>query len=392
MNHSLPIPMSPSRALLLFLASLSAADGGDSKSSVATSGDWEFSISAGPAWRQAGTLGFNGGSRSGGYPLPSFVGDNQLIVPPIGLDNGIGDRIYNDGFVRLDPSTTIDGLTTNWGYQNAGQVSGDDLAFHATGFQSVRSDTLQRTAAPSFDHRERLLAPFIQFDATYREVGGIRPGFSASLSWVPVSMGRQWSDFSLTQTRDDFRHDWTDHYNLGGFGSFIPSAPYSGTPEGPGFTLENIPDARDFVSTQIGTESALIHNQVSTRFSADHGTFSFGPTVERRIDASWTLEAGLGISLHWLHWSAQQQETLTVTTAAASSTLANWHDASSGNQVMAGLYLQVGAEWMPKDQDWSIKGFIRADIGDDFSKQIGPSRVTYDTDGFSAGVMLTHRF
>jgi hypothetical protein len=385
------LPMSFPRLLPFALLFPSAALAGDSKAATVTRGNWEFSLSAGPAWRQSGTLGFTGGSRSGGLLIPSFVGENSLFAPPIGDAAAIGNRQYNDGFVRLDGSTAIDGYTTYWGYQNAGQVSGDNLTFQATGFQSIRSDSLIRGNAPSFSRREQTIAPVIQFDGRFAgEFAGIRPGFSASLTWSPVELDRVWSDFSLTQTRDDFRHDWTDTYNLGGFGPQIPSAPYSGSAAGPGFTLENIPDSRGFQSVLIGSDSALFENTVATRFRADHTAFSFGPTIQRAVDPSWSIDAGAGISLNWLHWSAAQGERLARTQAAVTTTHQRWDDASSGDKLVAGLYFQVGAEWTPPGQEWSLKGFLRTDIGGSFSKQVGPSRITYDTDGFTAAFLISH--
>jgi hypothetical protein len=385
------IPISP---LLAFAALLLPARAGEPASAPASysSGDWEFTLSAGPAYRQSGTLNFTGGSRSGGLSIPSLVGQDSLVTPPIGSANGLGDRTYNDGYVRQDPSTGTDGYTQNWGYQNSSQVSGDNIAFHATGFQSIRSDSLNTRIAPRADEQERTIAPVIQFDATYnKEFFGIRPGLSASFTWSPISFNRAWNDFSLTQTRTDFRQDITDLYNLGGLGSLIPSAPYAGTGSGPGFLLGNVPDSRSSQIVQIGSENAVFGNRVTTHFDADHFTFSFGPTLEKPLGQSWNLQAGLGVAVHWLSWSASQNEILSVTQASGTSQYARWHDSSSGDKILGGLYLQLGAEWSPGNRDWSLKTFMRTDLGDSFSKQIGPSRVTYDTDGFMAALMLSRR-
>ncbi len=381
------------RPAILLLATSPASFAGDSKATISPPRDWAFSLSAGPAWRQSGSLGFSGGSRSPFAGIPSFVGENSLTIPPIGSDDAYSDRTYNDGFVFTDLSTDIDGLTANWGYQDSGQVdaASDSLYFHATGYQSIRTDTLTRSPLPSLDRNEKGIAPVLQFDATYQhEIGGILPGFSASLSWSPIRMNRSWRDFSLLQTRDDYRHDWTDIYNLGGYGSLVPSAPYTGGTQGPGFLLENIPDSSSFTTEQIGSENAVVANNVSTRFRADHTTLSFGPTLERRVSDQWKIEAGVGLSLHWLHWSAKQKERLSVSKDGTNTTVQAWSESSSGNTILAGVYLQVGTEWTPHDSEWSLKTLLRTDIGQSLSEQVGPSRITYDTDGFTAAVMLTH--
>ena len=55
--------------------------------------------------------------------MPSFVGENVLVTPPIGPADAIGDRQYDDGFVRLDGSTAIDGLLGK-GSDRAGSAFG----------------------------------------------------------------------------------------------------------------------------------------------------------------------------------------------------------------------------------------------------------------------------
>lgn len=374
----------------LLLATSSAAFAGDAMTPAASVGDWEFSLSAGPAWRRSGSVGLTGGSRSADSFIPSFVGHNALITPPFGGEAEFAERSYDDGYVRTDGSTDIDGYTTHWGYQNAGQVDGDNLSFHATGFQSVRGDTFNRSSAPSVDRREQGIAPIIEFDGHYKhEIAGLRAGFSASLIWSPVKMNRQWNDFNLGQVRNDYRHDWTDVYNLGGFSDLVPPAPYSGTADTPGFVLENMPDVRALNSVLIGSENATLTNSVSTRFSADHTTLSFGPTLGKQLTPDLIVEAGMGISLHWLHWSASQNEKLTVSQNGSVKLFREWTDHASGNEVLGGLYLQLAAEWTPKDQTWSLKGLLRGDIGQTFSQRIGPSNVTYDLDGITAAVMIS---
>lgn len=377
---------------LLFACSC-AAIAGDAESPVAIRGDWEFSVSAGPAWRQSGTLGFTGGSRSAGVVIPSFVGDKVLVTPPIGASDAIGSRTYDDGFVGTDTSTGIDGLTSYWGYRTAGQVDlpSDSITFRATGFQSIRSDFQNASAAPLEDEPQRGIAPVLQFDARYKqEIAGIRPGFSLFLAWSPVDFDSEWSDFSLGQIRDDFRHDWTDVYNLGGFGALVPSAPYSGAPDSPGFLLQNIADSRNMASVPVGSENALVSNQILNRFSADHTTFSFGPTMSRSLQKDWSIDAGVGVSLHWLHWSASQQEQLSVTQGNTRTVIGEWQDSTSGDRILAGIYLQLALEWKPADFDWSVRSMLRTELGQTFSKQVGPSRITYHTDGLTAAVILSH--
>ena len=69
----------------------------DAKSPVASQGDWEFSLSAGPAVRTLGQVKINSGYRSGGVVLPSLVGTDSLTIPPVGDATAYADREYEDG-------------------------------------------------------------------------------------------------------------------------------------------------------------------------------------------------------------------------------------------------------------------------------------------------------
>ena len=131
-------------SLTLLLALSASASAGDVVAPASSNGDWEFTLSAGPAWRQSGSLEFRAGSHSPDATIPSFVGNANLVTPDIGKADGYSNRAYNDGYVRRDGGTKTDGYTTNWGYQNPGQVDGDDISFHATGFESIRTDAVTR--------------------------------------------------------------------------------------------------------------------------------------------------------------------------------------------------------------------------------------------------------
>lgn len=100
--------------LLLALLTLPAVAGGP-KSPAPSSGDWEWSISAGPSIRNVGMLQVNAGYRSTAAMVPSFVGGDSLTEPPIGEEDAFADRFYDDGFVRRDAATAADGTTWFWG-------------------------------------------------------------------------------------------------------------------------------------------------------------------------------------------------------------------------------------------------------------------------------------
>src|SRR4051812_11189102 len=60
---------------------------------------------------------------------------NSAVVDPGPAAAGANYN-YNDGYVRVDSSGNAGGLTWNWGYQNASQVVGGTMEFHAVQFDT----------------------------------------------------------------------------------------------------------------------------------------------------------------------------------------------------------------------------------------------------------------
>src|SRR5688572_29764695 len=117
-------PLLPCLALTLPLAA------GEPTQTIST-GDWEWTLSAGPSARNIGTLKINAASRSAAFGLPSLVGSEAMVTPPVGDPDSPADRFYEDGYVRQDAGTALDGSTWYWGYESASQVQGDNLVYTA---------------------------------------------------------------------------------------------------------------------------------------------------------------------------------------------------------------------------------------------------------------------
>ena len=87
------------------------------------------------------------------------------------------------------------------------------------------------------------MAPHLQFDArSPHHLGPFRIGFSAGLDFMKADQSLAFSNFSATQTRDDYRLDYEDRYDLQGV--IPPQAPYAGTIGGAGPLIDNIPVIR----------------------------------------------------------------------------------------------------------------------------------------------------
>ncbi len=372
----------------LLLPSLPVSAGG-SKSpapSPPSGGDWEFSISAGPAYRNVGRIAIQGGYRSGGLALPSFVGADSLTTPAIGETDLPFDRQYNDGFVRQDPGTAGDGSTWNWGYDNASQVQNGELVYQATGFQSIRGDSLSAPATGPSPRRDlEGIAPHLQFDArSPHRIGPFRVGFTAGLDFVKTDRSLRFSNFSAGQTRDDYRLDYEDRYDLAGV--IPPLAPYQGSFGGPGPIISNLPAARAMTPVLIGTDTADFSNAVSSSIDLNALSLNLGPTLGlQRGRFDFAMSAGFTFNIY--DWEARQDESLNVTTPAGTAEIARWSESDHGVKFRPGVYLQ-GQAGCALTETIGLSGFLRLDAAKSFRVGAGPTTYEVDPYGVTAGLML----
>jgi hypothetical protein len=384
--------MSPFRILLpgLLVIAAEPSSAGDAKSAVASASgsDWQFSISAGPAWRQVGEVRVSGGYRSGGLTLPSLVGGNSLVTPPIGDPATYADRTYDDGYVYQDAGTPNDGYTWNWGYNQASQIQGDQLVFSATGSQSVYSESRSAPGAGTSGSRDlEGLAPHLQIDAVSpHRLGPFRVGFSAGLDFTSVERNLAFSGFSLTQLRQDYRLDYIDYYDLDGV--VPPQAPYQGSFGGPGPSIGNRPSSGTMTPVLLGSESAFFSNGVISSLDLNALAITLGPSLtlsEGRFD----FAVSGGVSLNVYDWEARQNERLEVTTAAGTTTYASWADQDHGVKFRPGVYVQ-GEAGFRITEVLGVTGFARLDAAKEFSVGAGPTLYEVDPCGATVGMMFRY--
>ena len=353
-----------------------------------TGGNWQWSLSAGPAARNVGNLKVNSGYRSSGFVLPSLVGNETSAIPSIGSASALADRQYDDGYVRQDAGTSLDGLTWNWGYDDATQVQGGQLVFSATGSRSARRDSLTASAfGPARSESLRGIAPHIQLDGVSpHEIGGFRIGMSAGFDFTQVDQSLVFSNFAALQTRDDYRVDYTDSYDLNGV--IAPIAPYAGAPGGPGPLIGNLPTSRVVTETLVNTESAFVSNLVDTAIDIDVFSLTFGPSLSRTHGRfGYGIQGGVILNVY--HWEARQNEQLGATTATGSSTLAAWDESDSGTKFRPGVFAQGDITCRLNDEV-SVGAYVRLDVATEFRAQAGPTVYKIDPTGFSTGLMIRY--
>lgn len=364
---------------------------GDAKSPItppAKSGNWQWSISAGTGYRNVGHLNIYAGYRSKNTPLPSFVGSDSLVVPPIGSPSTYGERFYNDGYVRQDASTDTDGLTQYWGYQNASQVQSDQLIYSATGYESIRSNfySVPNTGPYSRDSL-RGFSPHLQIDGRSPfKLGAFTLGFSGGFDFTRVSQGMVFSNWSDTQIRDDYRDDYQDRYNLNGV--IPPAAPYMGDFAGPGPLIGNLPNSRSRTPTLLFTDIAELSNTVFNNMGIDVFSFTFGPTLSHSWGAlNVSVQAGLIFNIY--NWDTRQSERLNVTTSSGTRPYRTWAEGDSGVTFRPGLYTQAELTYAVSKLV-RIGGYLRLDTASEFSAHAGPTVFKIDPSGLNIGLQVRY--
>lgn len=352
------------------------------------SGDWEWSISAGPSFRQIGTVRANTGFRSNIGIIPSFVGGESRILPMIGDPDSPADRVYDDGFVRQDAGTPNDGSTWFWGYDNPGQIQGHQLVFSATGSQSVRRDRFEvPNRGPFREDRLRGFTPHVQLDArSPHRIAGWKFGLSGAFDFTQVDEHFTFSSFSGAQFRDDFRLDIEDRFDLGGV--IPPQAPYVGTFAGPGPVIRNFSTSRSINPVLLSTETASITNIVNTELGIDVFSFGFGPSFSRSVGPV-NIGLQVGVMINVYDWNASQNEQLTANHASGVTEVARWAESDSGTKFRPAIYAQMEA-FHQLDERISLGGYVRYDIAKDFRMQAGPTLFHVDPTAFTTGLMIRY--
>lgn len=363
---------------------------GDPKSPLESPRDgWEWTLSAGPAVRNVGTVKISSGYRSGGFFLPSLVGGDSLVLPAVGDEGQYDERFYDDGYVRQDAGTSVDGSTWFWGYDDAVQVRGDNLLYSATGSQSVLRDDFRAPAAGAYSKDSlRGFSPHVQFDArSPHRIAGFRVGFSAGFDFTQVDQSLAYSNFAASQFRDDYRLDLVDTYALGGV--IPPLAPYQGSQAGPGPLIGNLPSSRVITPVLVFTDSAAFSNQVFSSIDMNVSSLALGPTFGRSMGPV-ELAFQAGVILNVYQWEARQSESLTGTGAGGSTTLARWAEEDTGTKFRPGVYLQADISYDVGNR-FEIGGFARLDTASEFRAQAGPTIFKVDPSGFSAGFQVRYQ-
>ena len=191
---------------------------------------------------------------------------NNNAVNPGPATSG-ANHTYNDGYVLVDSSGNAGGLTTYWGYQNASQVSGVAMNFHA-----IQSGPASVTGDPQYG------AEFL-----YQRVIGSLPEGEAGGVWG-LEAGLGFTELKLRQNFGGIVPVTQDAYQINGL---PPNSGYNGTFAGPGNLLGDTP-------TRSSTSATLTGYQ---KLSGQLFSLRIGPFAEWKFTDKFSLAASVGLTL-----------------------------------------------------------------------------------------------
>jgi len=272
---------------------------------------------------------------------------------------------YDNGYVRVDSSGNAGGQTWNWGYDEASQVSGSQVAMSLTSSTGNGSVNENNEEAQGVD-----LSAYLRMGALPLAGGKASWGLRGGLHYGRVDIG---SNQSLTAGTTIV----TDTFTLGS--GVMPGAPYSGSFGGPGPLLGDTP-VRD-----ITNGTAVIDG--SRDLDVHLTTLNFGAYLEFPVteDLSFLLEGGLSAALADGDYDFNSTTTITGVGTQTSA------GSDSGTDVLPGVYLGVSGIYQINDA-WAFQLSGRYQYMDSFKLEDNGSEAKLDFGSafiLSAGVVFS---
>jgi hypothetical protein len=323
-----------------------------------------WQLSAGAQWRQFGALSFQSDSQASSFALPTTARSSS---------SG-----YTDGFVSLDSSG---GSTTwNWGYDNASQVSGTTLSFHST-LQTM--STLRESMATDWSDDLDGAGAFIELQSPE-----LLAFHGASLS---ASLGYSWSRADASNDQIAFRAEQQlvtnsaiDRYDVSGV--FLPPAPYAGSFNGPGPTINTSPTSRKVTELSRHTLDSFTSTLHST-LRVDLHTLSLGPDASFDY-GRFTATASTGLALNIANWTASTREDLR---SGNGTKLASWQERSTGTEVVPSFYLATSGSYALSPR-WSVQTTARYDWASRVEGDVAGSHFDLDLAGWTLMLGASYKF
>jgi hypothetical protein len=259
--------------------------------------------------------------------------------PNPGPATGGVNHHYDDGYVDVDVTGNNHGGfqgTWNWGYQNAGQISGGNLLMHGSSWGSGGSSTANTDGpAPGME---------LIFGRELGRAKHARWGLDGTFGFTDVRI-QDSSPVNAQQTLI------TDSYNLGGV--IPPAPPYHGTVGGPGPIITDTPNR----TTSAGTPAVITGPR---ELNAQLYSFKVGPYAEVPLSERLALQFRGGLALVEVVSQFSYNETTSIVVPGTGPPSAN----GSHNGLQVGGYAAANIAFAFNDSASIFAGGQFQDVGE----------------------------
>lgn len=286
----------------------------------------------------------------------------------VGGTGGALDHYYDDGFVRVDNSGNFGGQTWFWGYDNAAQISGDNILFHSTSSGGASGKDMDDAPYPGFE-----LVYNREF-GTFGKKDQNKWGLEASFGWTSIGISdKRTLNASLSRL--------TDSYSFTP-GTTPPAAPFEGTFEGPNFVINDTP-TRSIASVPGGAT-------VSGRreFDGDLFLWHLGPYAEFPLSENLLLSVSGGLSVGLMNGDLALNQTLSYAGASPISRRAS----SSDSDVLLGGFIGANLSYQFNER-WSAGVGVQFESLGDYTQSAGGGKAKVDLGAaFHVSVGVSYSF
>jgi hypothetical protein len=242
----------------------------------------------------------------------NYLGNLNSASPGPATGGGV-NRIYDDGFVRVDSSGDAGGQTWNWGYQPGAQLQGGTLILHGSSSPVISTLSQNDDPNPGFD---------LAFGRRFGKAPGGQWGLQGAFDFTTLSIHNNQPLVSMGTFI-------SDAYSLGGV--IPPNAPYAGSFNGPGPLLGDTPTRTTTPEMVFISGQRTLDAQVYVLRGGPYYEFSFGNRWSGR------LGGGLALAVADTKYSFNS---VNITTSAGGVQTAYNVGSSEGAEFQAGGYLE----------------------------------------------------
>ncbi|MFH1477184.1 MAG: hypothetical protein ABIH24_06820, partial [Verrucomicrobiota bacterium] len=353
----------------------------------------KWRLAVGMFVRQIGAQRFKTGSYSASYVGTKSARDHW--VGAAGGLNDVGNRIYDDGYVKADDYTDLDNGTWNWGYDDGKQVKGNSIEFEGVDERWRRySRHMTATEAENrenADYRGGIMLEAARYLAQTRFIDyGLSFGLSRAQTFQASANGL--NNFNDLQEWSTYESYVLDTYDITGLGITPDSEPYHGNANKEGPVIDASPMTRQHLGSDlVSAQSYQAYNSISESFDMDLSTLSLGMSVKSNYRRVYVV-GSTGPTLNMVEKDANYNETLFESyNGRVPQAVKYWNDSASGTECLFGYYVQaeVGVRIY---RGLHLGIFGRYDWLENVSGDVGPARYEVNPSGGSMGGTLGLQF